>query len=164
MRNEIEDRLIKHANNVHKNHIYAEILWHFAKKLKNLLKFIKDEIIYFHDCFEKLLSFDCKLFEFNIVDVIASILSSLFDEIDLKKYFKINALLKFMQCVLVSNKWRKIFEKKHANSFFFITIATNFISIWMKFNQKQKKKFWFRNRQQKNKNIFSKTSRFNWRK
>jgi hypothetical protein len=104
MRNEIEDRLIKHANNVHKNHIYAEILWHFAKELKNLFKFIKNEIIYLHDCFEKLFSFDCKLFEFDIVDVIASILNSLFNEIDLKRYFKINALLKFMQCVLVSSR------------------------------------------------------------
>jgi hypothetical protein len=139
MRDEIEDRLIRHANNVHKDHIYAEILWHFAKELKNLLKFIKDEIIYLHDCFEKLLSFDCKLSEFDIADVIASILSSLSDEIDLKRYSRVNALLKFMQCVLVSSRWRETFEKKHANSFLFITIATDFISIWMRSNQEQRK-------------------------
>ncbi len=107
--------------------------------MKILFKFIKDEIIYFHDCFEKFLLFDCKLSEFDIADVIASILSLLSDEIDLKRYFRINALLKFMQCVLASSRWRKTFEKKHANSFFFITIATNFISIWMRFNQEQKK-------------------------
>ncbi len=129
MRNEIKNRLIKHVNNVYKDHIYAEILWHFAKKLKNLFKFIKNEIIYFNDCFEKLLFFYCKLFESDIVNVIASILNSLSNEIDLKKYFKINTLLKFMQCILVSNRWKKIFEKKHANSFLFITNAINFISI-----------------------------------
>ncbi len=139
MRDETEDRLIRHANNVHKDHIYAEILWHFARELENLPKFIKDEIIYLHDCFEKLLSFDCKLSEFDIADVIAPTLSSLPDEVDLKRYSRVNALLKFMQCVLASSRWRETFEKKHADSFSSSTIAADFISIWMRPNQEQKK-------------------------
>jgi hypothetical protein len=61
-----------------------------------------------------------------------SILRSLIEEERLKKYNKINAILKNLQCALTFTKWQKTFVK-NKDLFASIIISANFISIWMKF-------------------------------
>ncbi len=130
--NESEDRFAKTINNLHRDHIYVDILVLFDKDLEASLIYIKKQIFFIIINFEKLLFDECKLFTFELIEIISFTLDSLSEENSLKKFSRVNAILKFIQCVLALSRWKKIFERKNAKAFSIIIIVSDFISDWMR--------------------------------
>jgi hypothetical protein len=130
--NESKDRFAKTINNLHRDHIYVDILVLFDKDLKTSLIYIKEQIFFIIINFEKLLLDECKLFTFELIEIISFTLDSLSKENSLKKFNRVNAIYKFIQCVFAFSRWKEIFERKNAKAFSIIIIVSDFISDWMK--------------------------------
>ena len=125
--NEIE-RNTKSYNQQMKDYKLAVILHLCYKDLMRLSDYdtIRTNI---KSKFEKqLFSKNAKLSEFDLTNVTVFTLKSLSMKLKLKKYSKIYALLKNLQSVLSSNKWKEIFVKFKIKFFFIIKIDTFFIS------------------------------------
>jgi hypothetical protein len=130
--NESKDRFAKTINNLHRDHIYVDILVLFDKDLKASLIYIKKQIFFIIINFEKLFFDECKLFTFELIEIISFTLDSLSEENSLKKFNRVNAIFKFIQCVLALSRWKEIFEKENAKTFSIIIIVSDFIFDWMK--------------------------------
>jgi hypothetical protein len=126
--NESENRSAKTINNLHRHHIYVDIFMLFDKDLKASLIYIKKQIFFIIINFEKLFLDECKLFTFELIEIISFTLNSLSEKNSLKKFNRVNAIFKFIQCVLAFSRWKKIFEKKNAKAFSIIIIISDFIS------------------------------------
>jgi hypothetical protein len=134
--NESENRSVKTINNLHRDHIYVDILVLFDKNLKASFIYIQKQIFFIIINFEKLFFHECKLFSFALIEIIFFTLNSLSKENSLKKFNRVNAIFKFIQCVLALNRWKEIFERKNAKAFSIIIIVSDFISDWMKIEMK----------------------------
>jgi hypothetical protein len=94
--NELKNRFAKTINNLHRDHIYVDILVLFDKNLKASLIYIKKRIFFIIINFEKLLFDECKLFTFELIEIISFTLNSLSKENSLKKFNRVNAIFKFI--------------------------------------------------------------------
>jgi hypothetical protein len=117
----------RRINNYHRDYIYAIILIRLTKNLKKKRKFDDENQIL--NRFETFVTIKILIVS-NIVKW--SILRFLIKEERLKKYNKINAILKSLQCALTFTRWQKTFVK-NKDFFALIIISANFISTWMKF-------------------------------
>ncbi len=108
----------------------------FDKDLKTSLIYIQKQIFFIIINFEKLLFDECKLFSFALIEIIFFTLDSLSKKNSLKKFNRVNAILKFIQCVLAFSRWKEIFERENAKAFSIIIIVSDFIFDWMKIEMK----------------------------
>jgi hypothetical protein len=116
--NESKNRFAKTINNLHRNHIYVDIFVKFNKDLKVSFIYIQKQIFFIIINFEKLFFDECKLFSFALIEIISFTLNSLLKENSLKKFNRVNAIFKFIQCVFAFNRWKEIFKKKKCENVF----------------------------------------------
>jgi hypothetical protein len=145
-----------------RNYIYVDILYNLANLINQARAFyVFDSTVHknisnrFEKAFDKIIDFKISTFDSNKIQFSILDSRSEFEKHVLKKYNRVNAVIKFLQIVLTSTKWRETFNIKF--SFKFIKIVANIISIWMKsfdtkdvqvviitfneFNARSKKKF-----------------------
>lgn len=127
-----DDFFEKNKKKITDNRIYKYviILYKLNENLerKNLYEDLNEHII---QTFETILAVKISDFFTNIV---WSILKSLINEKSLKKYNKMNDILKNLQNSLAFIKWNNIYEKKKT-SFEKTLIISDHISVWMQFSK-----------------------------
>jgi hypothetical protein len=134
---ELKNRNNRKKNINNRNYIYVDILYNLTN-FKNQIRvfYVFDSFVQknfsnrFEKIFEKMLNFKISNFDVKKIQFLNLDSRFEFEKHVLKKYNKINVIIKFLQIVLIFTKWWKTFNIKF--SFKFIKIFADIISIWMK--------------------------------
>lgn len=149
IRYSISDVSEKKSNNktiTNQDYRYADLLYDLTQDIEHFSDWSTDfqrhfEFSYQFEKFMKKIIFSIKISSVNIIKLKYSILDLFaeYNEQFLKKYSRMNALIKSLQCQLTSKKWKQIFVNVKKSSFQFRMINSDHIFKWMKFTIMKKK-------------------------